>query len=122
MSFQPPYTYIEADALASKLKEQRQNTAVVDVRDDDFEGGHIKGAFHSPSSTFLDGVNTLLKPLETSARIYREIRDANIEAGRMPPTTQQVYVLRDGFSHFGNKFKKDPELVEDWDEEAWQFR
>lgn len=75
MSFQPPYTYIEADALASKLKEQRQNTAVVDVRgtllsrtltlDDDFEGGHIKGAFHSPSSTFVDGVNTLLKPLET---------------------------------------------------------
>ena len=75
MSFQPPYTYIEADALASKLKEQRPSTAVVDVRgtlpsmtltlDDDFEGGHIKGAFHSPSSTFLDGVNTLLKPLET---------------------------------------------------------
>ncbi|AYO43136.1 Dual specificity phosphatase ibp1 [Malassezia restricta CBS 7877] len=139
MSFQPPYMYIEADALASKLKEQRPSTAVVDVRDDDFEGGHIKGAFHSPSSTFLDGVNTLLKPLETyenvvfhcalsqqrgpkAARIYREIRDANIEAGRMPPTTQQVYVLRDGFSHFGNKFKRDPELVEDWDEEAWQFR
>ena len=57
-----------------------------------------------------------------AARIYREIRDANIEAGRIPPTTQQVYVLRDGFSHFGNKFKRDPELVEDWDEEAWQFR
>lgn len=32
--------------------------------DDDYEGGHIVGAFHSPSSTFLDKVNTLLEPLQ----------------------------------------------------------
>ena len=57
-----------------------------------------------------------------AARIYREVRDANIEAGRMPSTTQQVFVLRDGFTNFGHKFKNDAELVEDWDEEAWQWR
>lgn len=28
--------------------------------DDDYEGGHIVGAIHSPSSTFLDSVNDLL--------------------------------------------------------------
>lgn len=32
MSFQPSYAYIEANVLASKLKEQTQKTAVVDVR------------------------------------------------------------------------------------------
>ena len=31
------------------------NVAVVDVRDADYEGGHITGAIHSPSATFLDG-------------------------------------------------------------------
>jgi rhodanese-related sulfurtransferase len=29
--------------------------AVVDVRDDDYEGGHIKGCVHSPSASLLSG-------------------------------------------------------------------
>lgn len=142
MSCRPPYTYMDADVLASHIKKRAEDgakVAVVDVRDDDYEGGHINGAVHAPSSTFLDRVNSLLKPLEPyeqivfhcslsqqrgpkAARIYREIRDAAIDAGRLPPTSQQVFVLRDGFSNFGPKFKNDRELVEDWDEEAWQFR
>jgi len=35
---------------------------------------------------------------------------------------QEVLVLRDGFGFFGPKFKQDPQLVEDWDEESWKFR
>jgi len=35
---------------------------------------------------------------------------------------QQVLVLRDGFSNFGPRFKHDPTLVEDFDEDSWAFR
>ena len=32
-----------------------KDIAIVDVRDADYEGGHITGAIHSPSATFLNG-------------------------------------------------------------------
>jgi rhodanese-related sulfurtransferase len=38
--------------------------AVVDVRDDDHEGGHIKGCIHSPSTSFLSGVDQLREKLK----------------------------------------------------------
>ncbi|WFD25897.1 protein-tyrosine-phosphatase [Malassezia nana] len=126
MSFQVPYKYIDADALASMLKQRTdlpRSVAVVDVRDDDYEGGHIVGAIHAPSSTFLDKVNDLLTQLHDcmgpkAARIYQEVRSAT------QPTNQhqQILVLRDGFGYFGPKFKQDAQLVEDWDEEAWKYR
>jgi Cdc25 family phosphatase len=45
--------YIDRDTLASKFKETQAlpaNTAVVDVRDSDHIGGHIKGSTWIPSS------------------------------------------------------------------------
>lgn len=143
MSFSPPYRYMDANQLASELRlraEQPRKIAVVDVRDDDYEGGHIVGAIHAPSSTFLDRVDSLVgKELQgyeqvvfhcslsqqrgpKSARIYRETRDAAQSSGRVPSSEQEVFVLRDGFSNFGPKFKNDKDLVEDWDDEAWLFR
>ena len=35
--------------------------AVVDVRDDDYHGGNIKGAHNSPASVFLAKVDDLVK-------------------------------------------------------------
>ncbi|SHO77295.1 Similar to S.cerevisiae protein YCH1 (Phosphatase with sequence similarity to Cdc25p) [Malassezia sympodialis ATCC 42132] len=142
MSFQAPYKYIDADSLASMLKQRSENprsVVVVDVRDDDYEGGHIAGAIHSPSSTFLDSVNDLLAKVRDydnvvfhcalsqqrgpkAARIYREVRDATSMYQREADQVQEVLVLRDGFGFFGPKFKQDPQLVEDWDEESWKFR
>lgn len=36
---------------------------IVDVRDADREGGHIRGSLHLPSSTFLAKVDEVLKPI-----------------------------------------------------------
>lgn len=41
--------------LLSLKRPLDSNVAIVDVRDADYEGGHITGAIHSPSATFLDG-------------------------------------------------------------------
>jgi 3-mercaptopyruvate sulfurtransferase SseA len=56
--------YIQDDELAKHLKEQQRGEkkiAVVDVRDDDFEGGNIPGCVHVPSNVFLDKVNELVR-------------------------------------------------------------
>jgi Cdc25 family phosphatase len=40
-------SYIEPQQLAELLKTpEKQNTLIVDVRGEDFEGGHIKGALN----------------------------------------------------------------------------
>lgn len=64
MSFPRPYGYIQDSELAKLWKQRESNAnsiAIVDVRDDDFEGGNIPGCIHIPSSDFPDKVNELVK-------------------------------------------------------------
>ncbi|WFD31018.1 protein-tyrosine-phosphatase [Malassezia sp. CBS 17886] len=147
MSFRPPYLYIDAESLAKELKAAdpgARQIAVVDVRDDDFDGGHIVGAIHAPSSNFSVDVDELVRgPLRNyskvvfhcslsqqrgpkAARIYRDTRDTahangSLGSGDTAPE-QQLFVLRDGFANFGPKFKDDAALVTDWSSESWEFR
>ena len=54
----PRVTYIEVSELASLVRDQRGSVdrtfAVVDVRDDDYYGGHIPGAVNVPSLRWDD--------------------------------------------------------------------
>lgn len=74
MSFVPPYRYVTASALASALKgsasssssgaaaaRPRRDIAIIDVRDDDFEGGNIVGAINVPSTSFDQKVHQLVE-------------------------------------------------------------
>ncbi|RUO95317.1 hypothetical protein BC936DRAFT_144497, partial [Jimgerdemannia flammicorona] len=91
MSFAAPY--IESDEVAALVRDKtlksRKDYLVVDVRDDDFEGGNIPGALNVPSSVLLDRIPTLINEYAQvpkvvfhcamsqvrgpkSARIYRE--------------------------------------------------
>lgn len=51
----------ELAALLKNDKVPRKDYYVVDVRDDDREGGHIKGSHNAPSSDFLQKVDELVK-------------------------------------------------------------
>lgn len=42
-------------------KEPRKDFVVVDVRDDDYAGGNIKGAINEPSQEFLKNVDGLVR-------------------------------------------------------------
>ncbi|KAJ3513497.1 hypothetical protein NLJ89_g2915 [Agrocybe chaxingu] len=115
-------------------KEAKKDFVVVDVRDDDFTGGNIKGAINEPSSEFLMSVDGLVKQTKDvpliifhcalsqvrgpkAARIYAETRK-NILEGQ--DIDHEVAILRDGFSQFQVKFKvDDPQLVENWDKDMW---
>jgi len=114
-------------------KTVKKDFVVIDVRDDDYEGGNIKGCLNYPSRQFLLNVDGLIKETKSvplvifhcalsqvrgpkAARIYSETRK-NVLFGNDIP--HEVAILRDGFSQFQIKFKDDPELVENWDKEVW---
>lgn len=111
----------------------KKDFLVIDVRDDDFEGGNIKGALNQRSDEFSMNVDSLVKQTKDvplvifhctlsqmrgpkAARIYEETRQNILEGKDIP---HEVAVLRDGFSQFQAKFKDDPALVENWNKDVW---
>ncbi|KAH9948895.1 Rhodanese-like protein [Amylocystis lapponica] len=129
--------YITADELAAIIKSDKvpmKDYCIVDVRDDDYHGGNIKGARNEPSHGFLAGVADLVQRTKTvptvvfhcalsqvrgpkAARIYAETRDLLQAKGEDSP--HEVLVLRGGFQDFQEKYKDDPALVENWRKEVW---
>ncbi|CAD6887605.1 unnamed protein product [Tilletia controversa] len=147
MSFTSAHTYIDAPSLAERIQAgdvSEKKLAVVDVRDDDFEGGAIAGARNVPSATLPDNLDSLVKDLAgvpkvvfhchlsqqrgpKAARLYTEARNHAIETGAIDPKTesgspQQVVVLRDGAAGFVRQYKDDKSLVENYDARSWEHR
>lgn len=128
--------YMEGDELAVLMKSGKAPTKdflVVDVRDDDYVGGNIKGCLNQPSRDFSMTVHNLVEQAKEvpivifhcalsqvrgpkAARIYAEVRQNILHGNEM---RQDIVILRDGFTQFQVKYKNDPELVENWDEEVW---
>lgn len=46
--------YIDSEALSQLLQGDGEKPLIIDVRDSDFEGGHIQGAINIPSEEFDD--------------------------------------------------------------------
>jgi len=129
--------YISPDELAALIKSDKvpmKDYCVVDVRDDDWYGGNIKGSHNSPSHGFLAKVDELVaqtKEVPTvifhcalsqvrgpkAARIYAETRDLLQAQGE--DKSHEVFVLQGGFHDFQAKYRHDPELVENWKKEVW---
>jgi len=114
-------------------KQPHKDYLVVDVRDDDREGGHILGSLWAPSHKFDEkaerfaektkGIPILIFHCALSqvrgprtARTYAEIRDRTRQPNDIP---QEIYVLRGGFSLFQAMYHSEPELVEGWSKEVW---
>jgi Cdc25 family phosphatase len=123
----------ELAVLMKSGKMPNKDFLVVDVRDDDYVGGNIKGCLNLPSRDFLMNVDGLVKQTKEiplvifhcalsqvrgpkAARIYAETRQNILEGNAIP---QEIVILRDGFTQFQVKHKNDPELVENWDEGVW---
>jgi len=118
-----------------RSKKANEDYIIVDVRDDDFIGGNIVGCLRSPSNVFLTDVNGLVEKTKDipqvvfhcmlsqargpkAARVYAETSRNLQEPGNK--TTQEVLVLRGGFSEFQAKYKDDPALVEKWRKALWE--
>ncbi|GBE83076.1 Dual specificity phosphatase ibp1 [Sparassis crispa] len=129
--------YISPDELATIMKSDKvpmKDFCVVDVRDDDWQGGNIKGSHNSPSHGFLTRLDDLVAQTKDipmvifhctlsqvrgpkAASIYAETRDLLEAEGE--DKAHDVRILQGGFQDFQAKYKDDPELVENWKHDVW---
>lgn len=127
---------ISAGDLSRLLLEKRKDVAVVDVRDDDHVGGHIRGSIHCPSASLGPRLPGLIKQLQdkknivfhcalsqqrgpvAAARYLQELEAAEtFQEASMP--SQQVYVLDLGFVGWQKDYGKDARLTEAYAEDVW---
>lgn len=110
--------------------------AVVDVRDSDFVGGHIKGCWHYPAGNFQETLAELRQRLldenindlvfhcalsqvrgpKSALRFLRSLdsaNDANLDAVK-------VWVLQGGFTSWQRHYGEDTSVTEGYAKDLWQ--
>ncbi|KAK8119285.1 uncharacterized protein PG998_003911 [Apiospora kogelbergensis] len=129
-------------AQAAGLDSETSKVAIVDVRDDDYIGGHIQGSINFPSRAFEAMMPTLLRKLEgketvvfhcalsqqrgpsAALRYLREkeavAADPNLKKSDSEPQQQTVYILDRGFVGWQEKYGPDERLTEAYRKEIWE--
>lgn len=116
-----------------------KNLAVVDVRDSDYFGGHIKRSYNFPSENFQETLPELRRML-----IENNIEDVVFHCAlsqvrgpkaalkylrslELAATNEQlklkdvnVWVLQGGFTRWQSEYGTDTEVTEDYIEELWK--
>jgi Cdc25 family phosphatase len=122
-------------AIIKSNKLPRKDYLIVDVRDSDFIGGHIINCLRSPSATFLDKLDNLVKDTKDVPQVIfhcalsqqrgpkaaRQYNDRRNQLRGDNDTPHEVLILRGGFTVFQEKFKDDPQLVENWSKDIWDI-
>ncbi|OQE32091.1 hypothetical protein PENSTE_c001G04395 [Penicillium steckii] len=125
------------DALSALLKSttEADRLAVIDVRDSDHVGGHIKASNWVPSSTLDVRLPELLRTLKDKEMVVfhcalsqqrgpsAALRYARERERTLSPEEyqkQEVYVLEGGFVQWQEKYGKDEQLTEAYAEDIWQ--
>ncbi|CAB4405521.1 unnamed protein product [Rhizophagus irregularis] len=121
------------EIIKDTTKVPGKDYLVVDVRDDDYEGGNIPNSINSPSKKFHDDVNDLISKYNQvprivftcalsqvrgpkCARIFKEVTENTKKTG----TNQKVQVLQGGISEWQSQNKADPKLIENYDPDCWE--
>ncbi|KAJ1924537.1 Cdc25 phosphatase Ibp1 [Tieghemiomyces parasiticus] len=131
--------YIDHDELARLVRDPSnvpgKDYLVIDVRTDDYAGGHIPHGLNVPAHQFRDFVPYILTNYATvplfvvhcalsqvrgpkSARILREILADRAPTG--PDAVKpQVKVLRGGITQWVQEYRNDAQLIAEFDHELW---
>ncbi|KAJ5112385.1 hypothetical protein N7532_000430 [Penicillium argentinense] len=124
------------DTLAALLTAGTNKVVVVDVRDSDHVGGHIKSSTWVPSSSLDVRLPELLRTLQDKEKVvfhcalsqqrgpsaalrYARERERTLSAEEFEK--QEVYVLTGGFTEWQEKYGKDENLTEAYAEDIWQY-
>ena len=137
--------YMSRETLAQKITSSSDetlpaNTAVVDVRDSDHIGGHIRGSTWVPSSSLDYKVPELVRELRGKEVVVfhcalsqqrgpsaalRYLREKErLDPGRGEDgegKAQRVYVLKGGFTEWQEKYGEDQKLTEGYQKDIWEF-
>ncbi|TKW48664.1 CDC25-like phosphatase YCH1 [Colletotrichum tanaceti] len=142
---------ITADRLSTLILAEQAaaaanpSVAVVDVRDDDYIGGHIKGAINMPSRSLEATMPTLIRRLQgkktvvfhcalsqqrgpSAALRYLRERERTLASKKSPGTAEEpadaepqtVYVLDRGFVGWQEVYGEDERLTEGYRKELWK--
>ncbi|KAJ1932287.1 Cdc25 phosphatase Ibp1 [Linderina pennispora] len=135
---------ITVDKLAELVRDPTKiagkDYVVVDVRDSDYNGGHIPGAVNVPAHEMHDQAAALVQKYADvpevifhcalsqvrgpkSARIYNEAVQERLEkaAGDDPLFGQNIQVLTGGFTSWLYRFREtEPEMIAAFDKKFWQ--
>lgn len=128
-----PVPYIYQEELCQEIKKSRP--LIIDCRDDDVIGGNIKGSINISERYFRYNLHNIYDYVEKNEpsilvlhcmeSIKRGPRCAfllnqffNILNLNNPP---KIYILFGGAYQWIKKYYKDPELVENFDDEYWFF-
>ncbi|KAF3917543.1 hypothetical protein AA313_de0201333 [Arthrobotrys entomopaga] len=144
----PPTTTTESSDATTK--SQKEKIAIIDVRDSDHIGGHIKSSQHHPSTTFSTTVHSLLPTLSSYDKVifhcalsqqrgpsaalkYIRLKQELEERKRLASSEedellfknvkgqkQEVYVLDGGFVEWQEKYGEDERLTEGWRKDVWE--
>jgi rhodanese-related sulfurtransferase len=152
--------YISRESLAAQIRASQSpsdtpssatlpsNIAIIDVRDSDHVGGHIRGSTWVPSSQLDYKMPELLRTLKdkevvvfhcalsqqrgpgAALRFLRE-KEARegLEGGKGSKEgdeskegvgEQKVVVLKGGFTEWQEKYGRDERLTEGWEKKVWE--
>ncbi|KAF2762956.1 hypothetical protein EJ05DRAFT_433083 [Pseudovirgaria hyperparasitica] len=134
---QPPASIPARTALPSPVPS---SIAIIDVRDDDHIGGHIRGSTHVPSQQLDVRMPELLRLHGDKEMLVfhcalsqvrgpkaalgylraREEKMAKSPSGGIKEG-QKVCVLQGGFGDWQRSYGKDERVTEAFDEELWEF-
>ncbi|KAG6058249.1 hypothetical protein E4U17_000218 [Claviceps sp. LM77 group G4] len=135
--------YISAESLAGKILAEEVSSdpsyAIIDVRDGDYIGGHIKGCINIPTLQLDLRMPRLVEELKhkrmvvfhcalsqqrgpTAAMKYSQVREALLkkqgpEGPGLPD--QEVVVLQGGFSGWQKVYGNDVRLTEGYVKAIW---
>ncbi|KAH7031791.1 Rhodanese-like domain-containing protein, partial [Linnemannia elongata] len=125
--------------LEDKSKVPGKDYLVIDVRDSDYIGGHIRGSVNIPAHEIPEKLPTLIEEYKDVPQLIfhcalsqvRGPKAANrwaealaaqraaVEAANKGSLTQQVNILRGGFGEWQKQYKDDKNLVEEYVAEYW---
>ncbi|KAL6883003.1 Rhodanese-like protein [Trichoderma longibrachiatum] len=134
---------VSAKALSEKIlaeaEQAEPSLAVIDVRDVDYIGGHIKGSTNIPSNQLDALMPTLIRKLKDKKTVvfhcalsqqrgplaalkYLRERDGLLAAlGEAPlAERQEVFLLERGFTGWQEEYGEDERLTEGFRREIWR--
>ncbi|KAI5211851.1 hypothetical protein AUEXF2481DRAFT_95035 [Aureobasidium subglaciale EXF-2481] len=137
---------ISREQLSTLIKEKHPSTAIIDVRDSDYIGGHITGGTNIPANT-LDykipelvrtlgdkevvvfhcalsqqrGPGAALRYLRERERVGGKGKEEQEKEGEGKKRGQTVYVLDGGFVKWQEVYGEDKELTEAYEKDIWEF-
>ncbi|KAF9363378.1 hypothetical protein BGX34_004285 [Mortierella sp. NVP85] len=152
MTSQVP-AYVDSDIVKALVEDKSKipgkDYLIIDVRDDDYVGGHIPGSINYPSQELPERLPELIKAHQDVPDLYfhcalsqvrgpkaarrwseaveknqatqqlTEIEVAQVQAANQSGLTQRIHVLRGGFGQWQQKYKDQGHLLEDYQAEYW---